>query len=245
MSHKDTHSSQQCTLTFRHTYTYGSGHSFCMSTWHHTDTHTHGSGHSFCVSAWHHTDTHTLFTAAHTHIQDPRGARAGGPWRGIPFSPPAPCSVPTQQLSLSPLRTRLLDDVTVHTPGDARPTGRGGRPLESSTEQDSCQRLHVTATPGLRWDSVDGSGAARASACAPCPVWTPSTWSQSLGCVPVHPGAGVCGHGEEGPGWRRGPHTASQGSQRGLLSQSLCFCGNGRQLSGYEAGLLCRLRESM
>ena len=140
---------------------------------------------------------------------------------------------------------RLLDDVTVHTPGDARPTGPGGCPLESSTEQDSCQRMHVTATPGLRRDSVDGSGAALASACAPCPVWTPSTWSQSLGCVPAHPGAGVCSHGEEGPGWHRGPHTASRGSQRGLFSQSLCFCGNGWQLSGYEAGLLCWLRESM
>ena len=162
-------------------------------------------------------------------------------------SPPAPipCSVPTWQLSLSPLRTRLLDDVPVHTPGDTRPTGLGGRLLESSTKQDSCHGMHVTPTPGLRWDSVDGRGAALASACAPCPVWTPSTWSQSLGCVPAHPGVGVCGRGEEGPGWCCGPHPTSRGASRGLLSQSLCFCGDGWQLSGYEVGLLCLLRESM
>lgn len=49
VTHKThTHSSQQCTLTFRH-------------------THTHGSGHSFCVSAWHHTDTHTIHSSAHSH----------------------------------------------------------------------------------------------------------------------------------------------------------------------------------
>lgn len=218
----------------------------------HTQTHTHtpihSSGHSFCVSVWHHTDV----THRHTHSSQQRTFtfRLLGEPRQVGHgqtSPPAllPHSVPTQQLSLSPLRTRLLDDITVHTPGDAKPTGPGGRPLESSTEQDSCHRTRVTAVPGLRWDSVDGSGAALASVCAPCPIWTPSTWSQSLGCVPAHPGAGVCGRGEEGPGRHRGPHPASQGSQRGLLSQSLRFCKDGRQLGSYAAGLLCLLRESM
>ena len=33
----------------------------------HIQTHTHGSGHSFCVSAWHHTDTHTIHSSAHSH----------------------------------------------------------------------------------------------------------------------------------------------------------------------------------
>ena len=124
-------------------------------------THTRGSGHSFCMSAWHHrrhtqTHTHTLFTAAHTHIQTHTRLRTQlryerlAPHRrhthssqqctltfrilGEPrhvghreASPPAP--PPTLSANSAaepePLRMRLLDDVTVHIPGDTGPLARG------------------------------------------------------------------------------------------------------------------------
>lgn len=167
------------------------------------------------------TQTHTHSSQQHTltfrPLEEPRQVGHGE------ASPPAPipCSVPTWQLSLSPLRTRLLDDVPVHTPGETRPTGLGGRLLESSTKQDSCHGMHVTPTPGLRWDSVDGRGAALASACAPCPVWTPSTWSQSLGCVPAHPGAGVCGLGRRVPAGAVAP-IPQVGGPKGACSRRAC-----------------------
>lgn len=189
----------------------------------------------------HHTQTHTLFTAAHIHVQTPRGAWAGGPWRGIPSSHP-PHSVPTRQLSLSPLRTRLLYDVTDHTHGDHGPTGLGGRPLESSTEQDSCRRMHVTATPGLRWDTRWQQGHPGLSL-RPLP---------RLDTVHLEPEPGLRSSAPRG--WcvwpwggrsRPAPWPPSRKLGFPLLSQSLCFCGDGRQLGGYEAGLLCLLRESM
>lgn len=147
----------------------------------HTFRHTHGSGHSFCVSAWHHrrhTQTHThthtrlrtqllreclaphrCHTQTYTHSSQQRTLtfRLLGEPRQVGHreaSPPAPPPTLSANSAAEPeaLRTRLLDDVTVHTPGDARPTGPGGRPLESSTEQDSCHRMRVTAAPSLRWD---------------------------------------------------------------------------------------------
>ena len=82
-SHTDTHthSLQQRTLTFRHT---------------------HGSGHSFGMSAWHHTDvTHTLHSSAHSH-SDSSGSPGTWATERHPLQPHLPRLVPTRQLSLSP-----------------------------------------------------------------------------------------------------------------------------------------------